>query len=297
MQPWFDEVRTVSARGVDFNVLYSPPKDLETVLVLHHGVGACAMSFALLSREVRARTNMGVLAFDMRHHGSTTTGKDFDLDLRTLADDCVAVISSVLGPDTAIVLVGHSMGSAVVSQVAAEKKVAGVRGLVVMEAVEGYARSSLKTMPSLLATWPKSFPSPEAAAHWYIGPGHQGINQESASVSVPPLLKQTREGEWVWKLDLMQTRPFWDSWFEHLDSNFLKAPVAKLLILAGTGRLDKELMIGQMQGKYQLIVFNDSGHYIHEDRPWKVAIALKDFWDRNGKPIPVVPKFGKFRAD
>lgn len=297
MQPWFDDELTISARGVDFHVLYSPPRESKSVIVFHHGVGACAMSFALLSREIRARTNLGVLAYDMRHHGYTTTEQDLNLDLNTLADDCIAVISSALEPDTSIILAGHSMGSAVVSLVAAERKVKGVRGVVMMEAVEQYARNSLTMMPSLLATWPKSFSSLDEATAWYTGRGHQLSNRESAVISIPPLLKQRDDGRWVWKLDLMRTQPFWESWFTGLDSNFLGSPEAKMLILAGTGRLDKELMIGQMQGKYQLIVFNDSGHYIQEDQPWKVAVALKDFWDRIGHPVPVVPKFGKFRTD
>lgn len=39
---------------------------------------------------------------------------------------------------------------------------------------------------------------------------------------------------------------------------------ARLLILAGTDRLDKTLMIGQMQGKFQLEVVTDVGHMLHE---------------------------------
>ena len=35
-------------------------------------------------------------------------------------------------------------------------------------------------------------------------------------------------------------------------------------MLAGTERLDKELMIGQMQGKFQLEVLTGVGHMIHE---------------------------------
>lgn len=36
-----------------------------------------------------------------------------------------------------------------------------------------------------------------------------------------------------------------------------------------------------MQGKYQLVVFQDSGHFIQEDSPIKTAITLIDFWKRN----------------
>lgn len=45
------------------------------------------------------------------------------------------------------------------------------------------------------------------------------------------------------------TEQYWASWFTGLSKKFLEAKGGKLLILAGTDRLDKELMIGQMQGK------------------------------------------------
>jgi protein phosphatase methylesterase 1 len=84
------------------------------------------------------------------------------------------------------------------------------------------------------------------------------------------------------------------------------------LLLAGTDRLDKELMIGQMQGKpssylqipnfvpsnifigkYQLQVFPDAGHFIHEDMPEKTATVLVDFWKRNdGAKLVLPPKVG-----
>ena len=48
--------------------------------------------------------------------------------------------------------------------------------------------------------------------------------------------------------DLAKTEPFWESWFVGLSKKFLEARGGKLLLLAGTDRLDKELMIGQMQG-------------------------------------------------
>lgn len=53
-------------------------------------------------------------------------------------------------------------------------------------------------------------------------------------------------------------------WFRGLSSSFLAIRTARLLVLAGTERLDKELMIGQMQGKFQLAVVPETGHMIHE---------------------------------
>ena len=55
-------------------------------------------------------------------------------------------------------------------------------------------------------------------------------------------------------------------WFTGLSKSFLAARTARLLILAGTDRLDRELMIGQMQGKFQMEVVPDVGHMLHEVR-------------------------------
>jgi hypothetical protein len=67
---------------------------------------------------------------------------------------------------------------------------------------------------------------------------------------VPPLFVQTNGGRWAWKTDLSKTDAYWENWFTGMSAKFLGGKGAKLLILAGTDRLDKELMIGQMQGMF-----------------------------------------------
>lgn len=57
-------------------------------------------------------------------------------------------------------------------------------------------------------------------------------------------------------------------------------------MLASTDRLDNTLSIGQMQGKYQLVLFSETGHNIHEDNPEKVARHLLEFLKRN-QPIQI----------
>ena len=71
-------------------------------------------------------------------------------------------------------------------------------------------------------------------------------------------------------------------WFKGLSAKFLNSKAGKLLLLAGTDRLDKPLMIGQMQGKYQLVVIPEAGHFVHEDVPAKTAEALTELanWAR-----------------
>lgn len=79
-------------------------------------------------------------------------------------------------------------------------------------------------------------------------------NATSARVSVPSLLIEEENPSdlsrpWTWRTDLAQTKPFWEDWFVGLSKKFVEAKGGKLLLLAGTDRLDKELMIAQMQGK------------------------------------------------
>lgn len=112
----------------------------------------------------------------------------------------------------------------------------------------------------------------------------------------------------MWRTDLSATEHYWENWFTGLSKKFLEAKGGKLLILAGTDRLDKELMIGQMQGqspvssrfrialtgrpssgKYQLQVFPDAGHFIHEDQPARTAMVLADFYRRNDQSALVLP--------
>lgn len=65
----------------------------------------------------------------------------------------------------------------------------------------------------------------------------------------------------------MLTRYGAAGWFTGLSGKFLSARTARLLVLAGTERLDKELMIGQMQGKFQLVVMPGVGHMLQEVSP------------------------------
>jgi len=73
------------------------------------------------------------------------------------------------------------------------------------------------------------------------------------------------------RVGFLLLRSHWDKmaellsdWFMGLSKNFLQARTARLLVLAGTDRLDKELMIGQMQGKFQMVVVPNVGHMVHE---------------------------------
>lgn len=59
---------------------------------------------------------------------------------------------------------------------------------------------------------------------------------------------------WVWRTQLAPSARYWEGWYRGLSAAFLELRLPKLLLLAGTDRLDRTLTIGQMQGKFQMIV-------------------------------------------
>ena len=81
-----------------------------------------------------------------------------------------------------------------------------------------------------------------------------------------------------WKSNLLLTESYWPSWFEGLNKNFLENPLPKLLILASPERLDTDLTIAHMQGKFSFKVSqNHVGHHVHEDDPVGTAAMMKEY--------------------
>lgn len=138
---------------------------------MHHGAGSSGLSFATCADEIRKiLPNAGFLSIDARSHGRTTIvpkadstqhdcpslaaaaraeagGKvEFDLSLETLSRDLVYVIRRTqtrMGweslPD--IVLVGHSLGGAVITDVAKNGELGSrVLAYAVLDVVEGIAQ-------------------------------------------------------------------------------------------------------------------------------------------------------------
>lgn len=227
---------------------------------MHHGAGSSGLSFAVVGAEIRKRLpSAGILSLDARGHGSTTTVADIPLDygLETLRNDLLAVIEQTkvqmnwkeLPP---IVLVGHSLGGAVVTDLAKSYALgSSLLGYTVLDVVEGSAMDALQSMTTYLSSRPTGFASVQAGIDWHIR-SRTIRNSLSARTSVPALLSldEASAGSrpWKWRTDLAATEPFWSDWFVGLSKKFLDAKGGKMLVLAGTDRLDKELTIGQMQG-------------------------------------------------
>lgn len=243
-----------------FHVYLTPPATPKAnLLVLHHGAGSSALSFALFAKEVRkSMPEVGILAVEARDHGSVVWDAeghvDNDLSVHVLGQDLMDMVQLTktrMGWTElpTVVLIGHSLGGAVVTHVANAGLLGNkLLGYSVLDVVEGSAMEALKYMQTYLASRPKTFPSLPSAIEWHIR-SRTLRNPQSARASVPSLLLQTPEGKWAWRTELGSTEAYWENWFSGMSAKFLGGKGAKLLILAGTDRLDKELMIGQMQGE------------------------------------------------
>jgi protein phosphatase methylesterase 1 len=159
------------------------------------------------------------------------------------------------------------MGGSVIVNVAHKRKLKNIIGVCVLDVVEGSAIDALSSMTKILSSRPKRFTSNEQAILWrwvvftvfnyqtkkkklYTSLQSDTVrNVESARLSIPALLETDNLGKLKWITDLIKTQPFWTEWFTGLSEKFLNSGTAKLLMLAGTDRLDKPLIIGQMQGK------------------------------------------------
>ncbi|KAF2155919.1 protein phosphatase methylesteras-like protein 1 [Myriangium duriaei CBS 260.36] len=285
-----------------YHVYLTPPASPTKgpLFICHHGAGASGMSFALFAKQIRQiMPEAGVLSLEARAHGSVVTSEHsnediLDFSVETLTSDAMAMIDAVqakqgwktLPPS---IFVGHSLGGVVAVRVAAEGKLgAQLVGFQVLDVVEGSAMEALSFMKTYLASRPARFDSVDDAVDWHVR-SRTLRNVESARASVPGQLKAADGGGWTWKTDLTQTPRWWESWFKGMSETFLRGRAAKALVLAGTDRLDKELMVGQMQGKFQLTVIPEAGHFIQEDVPEKMAQLSVEFFKRNDRSAMVLP--------
>ena len=149
----------------------------------HHGAGSSGLSFAMFTSEIRkALPNCGVLSLDARGHGETivksihpsTESGLLNLSLDLLSQDLLDIIrmtqKKLSWPELPnIMLLGHSLGGAIITDLAASGKLGNaVLGYAVFDVVEGSAIDALQSMQSYLLTRPKRFPSLAAGIEWQL---------------------------------------------------------------------------------------------------------------------------------
>ena len=255
-----------------------------------------------------------VVAMDLRGHGESrgwgarsesqdTSASTFDPDV--MARDAFETLREFLqlgdgGVKRRVVVVGHSMGGAVATRVATLLETSDeststmtLAGLVLIDIVEGSALRALPAMGAMADARPTAFSSLRDAMRWNATRGGGTTNPRSAALSLPSQLRRedAEDGRrrYVWRTDVRATAPFWRAWYEGLSRKFLAVRAAKLLILAGNDRLDTELTVAQMQGKFQLALLPKTGHAVHEDSPEETATAIENFFARyvvNARPTP-----------
>ncbi|KAK7836253.1 protein phosphatase methylesterase 1 [Quercus suber] len=245
-----DDIRIKDTENV-FHV-YMAGTEGPVVFCLHGG-GYSGLSFALAASIIKEKAR--VVAMDMRGHGKSSAENELDLSIETMCDDVVAVVKEMYGDSPpAIVLVGHSMGGSVAVHVAAKKSLPSLAGLIVVDVVE---------------------------IEWSIKGGSLR-NVDSARVSIPATLKYDDSKKcYTHRARLVETEQYWRGWYEGLSEKYLSCTAPKLLLLAGTDRLDRALTIGQMQGKFQMVVVRHTGHAIQEDVPEEFATLVLNFISRN----------------
>ncbi|TID26212.1 hypothetical protein CANINC_002801 [Pichia inconspicua] len=279
-----------------FQTYYSPPKHSTLVFVAHHGAGSSSQSFRLFQQSLESSDPIvipGLFLFDMRGHANTNllnqsnVDSNYNLSINQLIDDfafLIEILFKKINKDAKVCLIGHSLGGSVLTKYLLRNSVynSHISGLVVVDIVEELAISSLPVMESYLCRLPSSFDSVDSVIQYYIDHG-QISNRNSLNFSIPPLVKQNATGAFEFVIDLKRTKPYWFEWFKDLSRDFISIPnsIAKLLILANNNYLDKHLIIGQMQGKFQLVVLNNTGHFIQEDIPHNFTQTILDFVERN----------------
>ena len=181
-----------------------------------------------------------------------------------------------------VILVGHSMGGALASHASAELSQAHpgirLRGLVVLDCVEGTALDSMPVMEAAIRARPQEFPTVDAALQWWLKAGltrHEAAARQSLEAQ---LRVRGPAGQLGWRTDVAASVPHWSSWFTGQGTAFLTGCAApKLLLLSDARLLDARLTAAHMQGRFQLVVVPLAGHALHEDNPGQTAAALAAF--------------------
>lgn len=160
-------------------------------LVMLHGGGYSALTWAQFVRHVEKLCHCRILAIDLRSHGDTKTTNDDQMNIKNLVSDVIDVTHKVhrvtgFADTPKTVVIGHSMGGAIAIKCAARcaEELPSLVGLIVIDVVEGTAKDALPLMMSVIKTRPTKFTSLQNAIEWCVRSG-MAKNLDAAKVSMP----------------------------------------------------------------------------------------------------------------
>ncbi|KAF9312784.1 Protein phosphatase methylesterase 1 [Podila horticola] len=304
--PYFDTKRGVVVGGTSaqddsaivFNVYETHGRKDAPLFVMIHGAAHAALSFALLSKELKSHLgdDINILAYDARGHGDTKTGKNvkpLDCSPGSLATDLSNLLETIY-PDKKdlpekVVLCGHSMGGTTSIHAAYSQVVPNLAAMCIFDVAQSMSNIPLEMVKKGVSMRPPSFNSLQEAVEFGVL-SRDVRNPNSARVSCPAMVTASptldSPTRYVWRTDLSEVINYWNDWFVDMSAKFLAPPVPKLLVLAEDDHLlDAELKAGLQQGKFQLLVMPNSGHSLEEDEPELLAREVVAFWKKHGKEI------------
>lgn len=127
-------------------------------------------------------------------------------DVLAVAAALLQRLTSDVAAPPPLLLVGHSLGGCIAARAAATGRLPTLRGVAVLDIVEGTALAAIPSMRAALATRPLRFKDASAARAWARAPA--GPAFLSQLVPAPD-----GGAGVVWRTPLQATEPFWEGWF------------------------------------------------------------------------------------
>lgn len=163
----------------------------------------------------------------MKNHGeSQLDNKEIDKyseeymdsmwNIERMTEDAKNIIERIIEKDSenegnsneiTLFLVGHSMGGAVASKTVKLLPEGWVKGLILIDIVEGSAINALPHMNKVIASRPNKFDSLDQAIKWAYN-SKTIKNLESCKVSIPSQLIYVNNN-YYWRVDLLSGEKYW----------------------------------------------------------------------------------------
>ena len=273
-----------------------PPKPLQEkqLILCIHGAGHSAAVFTLLAKEM-AVGGYDTVAYDLRGHSLSPelqSDTALDMDINSLVEDFTEVLFSV-GKGKSVLIVGHSLGGSIAArgltqllknnQLLQDDHIQ-LAGLILIEASEGLAIKHFPDMISFLDTRPKIFANQELGIQWAVE-HNQVFNPQSARISIPTQLcpfqpSPSAAPAYTWLADPLSQRRHWQGWFKGLTALVSALSLPKLLLAAGEGRIDQQLIRDAQDGLCSVAVVRNCGHSLMEDDPREVGQLVGRFAEK-----------------